>query len=96
MDSITSLNLYKTGDAHAMSGDRLPPLFTSAVQHTKDAFTAPGFYHFDPVFNTTKPPFDNVLVRYATNMATDKREIAGMFGAGMQSCEDIRASLRRL
>ena len=59
-----------------MSGDRLPPLFTSSIPRKRDAYTAPAFYHISPVFNTTKPPFDNVLVRYAINMATDKREIA--------------------
>jgi oligopeptide transport system substrate-binding protein len=81
-DATTSLNLYRTGAAHAMSGDRLPPLFTSAVQRKKDAYTAAAFFHIHPVFNTTRPPFNNVLVRYALNMATDKREIAGMFGEG--------------
>jgi oligopeptide transport system substrate-binding protein len=65
-----------------MSGDRLPPLFTSAVQSKKDAYTAPAFFHIHPVFNTTKPPFNNVLLRYALNMATDKAEIARMFGEG--------------
>ena len=81
-DATTSLNLYKTGEAHAMPGDRLPPLFTSAVQGKRDAYTAPAFYHIHPVFNTTRLPFNNVLVRYALNMAADKREIAGVFGEG--------------
>ena len=81
-DPTTSLNLYKTGDAHAMSGDRLPPLFTSALQRTRDAYTAAAFFHIHPIFNTTKPPFNHALVRYALNMATAKTEIAGMFGAG--------------
>jgi ABC-type oligopeptide transport system substrate-binding subunit len=81
-DATTALNLYKTGEAHAMTGDRLPPLFTSAVQRKRDAYTAPAFFHVNPVFNTTKPPFNNVLVRWALNMATDKREVAGLFGEG--------------
>jgi ABC-type oligopeptide transport system substrate-binding subunit len=81
-DAATSLNLYKTGAAHAMPGDRLPPLFTSAVQRKRDGYTARAFYHIHPVFNTTRPPFNNVLVRYALNMATEKRELAGVFGEG--------------
>jgi oligopeptide transport system substrate-binding protein len=81
-DATTGLNLYKAGEAHAMSGDRLPPLFTAAVQAKRDGFAAPAFYHIHPVFNTTKHPFNNALVRYAVNMATDKREIAEVFGKG--------------
>jgi ABC-type oligopeptide transport system substrate-binding subunit len=88
-DATTGLNLYRTGDAHAMSGDRLPPLFTSAVQRKKDAYTAPAFFHIHPVFNTTKPPFSNRLVRYALNMATDKTEIAGMFGEGRNPAKTL-------
>jgi ABC-type oligopeptide transport system substrate-binding subunit len=81
-DANTTLNLYRSGEAHAMSGDRMPPLFTAAVQRKKDAYTAPAFYHICPVFNTTKQPFKNALVRYALNMAIDKREMAGVFGEG--------------
>ena len=81
-DATTSLNLYRTGEAHAIGGDRLSPLLASSVLRKRDAYTAPAFYHISPVFNTTKPPFNNVLVRYAVNMATDKREIAKAFGKG--------------
>jgi len=34
------------------------------------------------VINTKKPPFDNVLLRYALNMATDKKAITHFVGAG--------------
>jgi len=81
-DANTTLNLYRAGEAHAMSGDRMPPLFTSAVQRKRDAYTAPAFYHVCPVFNTKRFPLNNVLVRYALNMAIDKREIAAVFGDG--------------
>jgi oligopeptide transport system substrate-binding protein len=48
----------------------------------RDLCTAPAFATCFPCFNTTKPPFDNVLVRYAFNMAIDKQAIAGVFGFG--------------
>jgi ABC-type oligopeptide transport system substrate-binding subunit len=81
-DATTGLNLYKMGEAHAMPGDRVPPLFTSAVQRKKDAYAARAFYHIHPVFNTTRLPFSNVVIRYALNMATEKRELAAVFGEG--------------
>ena len=62
-DPAASVHLYRTGEAHVIGGDRLPPLFASAVQRKKDGYAAPAFYHISPVFNTTKPPFHNVLVR---------------------------------
>ena len=37
-----------------------------------------------PVMNTTRSPFSNPLVRYAFNMATDKKEIANFFRAGRE------------
>jgi ABC-type oligopeptide transport system substrate-binding subunit len=39
-DSTTSMNLYKVGDVHAMTGDWLPPLLTSAVQRKRDSYRA--------------------------------------------------------
>ena len=32
--------------------------------------------------NTTTPPFDDVRVRYAFNMATDKRPVTNLWGGG--------------
>jgi oligopeptide transport system substrate-binding protein len=81
-DATTSLNLYKTGSAHAMTGDRLPPWLSPTVQQKRDAYAAPALFHMHPFFNCIKPPFNNVLARYALNMATDKLEIARMFGRG--------------
>jgi oligopeptide transport system substrate-binding protein len=52
------------------------------MSHKRDFRTAPAFGTFFPSFNTRKAPFDNVLVRYAFNMALDKRVIARAIGAG--------------
>ena len=60
-DAAAGLNLYRTNSAHAMTGDRLPPLFTSRVGRKKDAYSAPAFLHIHPFFNCKKPPLGNVL-----------------------------------
>ena len=81
IDGNTSANLYKVGDAHSMEGFRLPPLLATAIQTKKDVVSGPAFFHIHPEFNTKRPPFDNVLLRYALNMAADKDQIARLFGA---------------
>jgi ABC-type oligopeptide transport system substrate-binding subunit len=81
-DAAAGLNLYRTNSAHAMTGDRLPPLFTSRVGRKKDVYSVSALFHIHPFFNCRKPPLDNVLLRYAMNMATDKEEMADAFGKG--------------
>ena len=44
----------------------------------RHAFYASSFI----AFNTATPPFNDVRVRYAFNMATDKQRIAALYGAG--------------
>jgi ABC-type oligopeptide transport system substrate-binding subunit len=75
-------NLYKTGQTHLITGLPLPPFTTRVLSGKRDISTAKAFGTVFPCFNTKKPPFDNVLVRYAFNMATDKRAIADFFGFG--------------
>lgn len=75
-------NLYKSGHAHFTTGLMLPPVVVPALSGKRDVRTARAFGTFFPCFNTKKPPFDNVLVRYAFNMATDKQAIARVFGFG--------------
>lgn len=77
-----SVNLYKSGDAHVIAPGVLPPFLAPSLSGKRDLCTAPAFATCFPCFNTTKPPFDNVLVRYAFNMAIDKQAIAAVFGFG--------------
>jgi ABC-type oligopeptide transport system substrate-binding subunit len=76
----TGANLYKTGNAHV--GGALPPVLVKAVERKKDSCIAPNFFTNAIGMNANKRPFDNVLVRYALNMATDKEQIARFFGTG--------------
>jgi ABC-type oligopeptide transport system substrate-binding subunit len=81
-DLPTSVNLYKSGAAHVTAPGVLPPLLAHSLSGKRDLCTARAFATCFSCFNTTKPPFDNVLVRYAFNMAIDKQAIAGVFGFG--------------
>jgi ABC-type oligopeptide transport system substrate-binding subunit len=79
-DPTVGANLYKSGRAHFTTAVSLPPLTAPGLRGKRDLCTARAFGTFFPCFNTKKPPFDNVLVRYAFNMATDKQAIASVFG----------------
>jgi ABC-type oligopeptide transport system substrate-binding subunit len=82
----TGLNLYKCGEAEAMNGRIVPPLLLPAVQEKRDFHMAPSTYLFFYTINTRRPPFDNVLLRYALNMATDKEAIARFAGGPRPAC----------
>jgi ABC-type oligopeptide transport system substrate-binding subunit len=94
VDGTIGANLYKTGNAHSMAGDRLPPLLAGAVQRKADACSAPAFFHILPAFNLKRPPFDNVLLRYALNMAIDKEQIVAPFGRGRTPAQTIVPPLK--
>jgi len=78
----TAVSLYKAGATDAMPGDRLPQEIFPLLGKKKDFHFTSAFFTLYPVMNTTRSPFNNPFVRYAFNMATDKREVADFFGAG--------------
>ncbi|MCL5743383.1 MAG: peptide ABC transporter substrate-binding protein [Acidobacteria bacterium] len=81
-DGTTNVNIYKAGYAQTMVDKVLPTAFIRVLKTKADFRTNPllrvGFYSI----SIHKRPFDNVLVRYALNMAVDKRAIAAALGAG--------------
>jgi oligopeptide transport system substrate-binding protein len=79
-DGSTSANLYRTGEA-AFSMPMIPQLLTGP-RRKNDVRTYPNFGGHFPAFNTRKPPFNDVRVRYAFNMAIDKDAIASFFADG--------------
>jgi oligopeptide transport system substrate-binding protein len=83
-DGATSVNLYKAGNADAMYGRAVPPLWIPALRGRKDFHSITAYRSLFYAFNTTKPPLDNALVRYAFNMATDKHEIARFLAGGQR------------
>jgi oligopeptide transport system substrate-binding protein len=76
VDGTTAVNLYKAGMAHAMAGGSIPPEFVHSLAAKRDFRVSPVLYRQDYVINTKKPPFDNVLLRYALSMATDRPAMA--------------------
>jgi oligopeptide transport system substrate-binding protein len=82
IDGTTVMNLYKTGDIMLTPGLSLSPMFTPVLSRKKDYHAGPGFGTFILHINTQRAPFDNVLVRFALNMATKKQALTNFLGAG--------------
>src|SRR5262249_29185051 len=82
VNGSTNLNIYKSGESHSMLGKVVAPAYVPMLRAKKDFEAAPAYWTMFYSVNTTRPPFDNVLVRYALNMAIDKRAIARFLKAG--------------
>src|SRR5262249_35088013 len=78
----TAVNLYKSGAVDAMPGDRLPQEIYPLLGKKKDFHFTAAFMTVYPLMNTNRSPFHNPRVRYAFNMATNKKEVSDFFGAG--------------
>lgn len=89
----TNLNLYKAGEADSMLAKLVAPVYVPTLRRKKDFNSAPAFWTMFYVVNTTRPPFDNVLVRYALNMAIDKNAIASVLAGGQRPARTLVASL---
>jgi ABC-type oligopeptide transport system substrate-binding subunit len=82
-DSTTSVNLYKAGEVDAMSANAIPQPFVPVLRRDKKDFKiTPSLGTYFYLVNTKKPPFDNLLLRYALNMGMDKEAITGFLSAG--------------
>jgi ABC-type oligopeptide transport system substrate-binding subunit len=89
VDGATGVNLYKAGDVYTMHGRVVPPLWIPALRGRKDFYTTPAYRSLFYAFNTTKPPFDNVLVRYAFQMATDTQAVARFLEGGQTPARTV-------
>ena len=82
VDGATAVNLYKAGAVHAMHGRAVPPLWIPALRARRDFYSTPAYRSMFYEFNTTRPPFDNPLVRYAVHMATNQQEVVRFLAGG--------------
>ena len=89
VDGATGMNLYKAGGVYTMHGRAVPPLWIPALRGRKDFYTIPAYRSLYYVFNTTKPPFDNVLVRYAFQIATDTQAVVRFLEGGQTPARTI-------
>lgn len=71
-DNLLNVNLYRTGEADTLD---VPPSYLPLIRNMRDYTPSPILEVYFLVTNTLQPPLDNVLVRYALNMATDKKQI---------------------
>jgi ABC-type oligopeptide transport system substrate-binding subunit len=81
-DEPTILSLYKTGYSHAIPGRFLTPEALTGLRRKRDLKRAPAARTAFYSINSSQSPFDNALVRYALNMALDKKSIATFLGGG--------------
>lgn len=86
-DNLTNVNLYRTGDADIITSIPSPWIPTLATM--RDHQSARLQYVFFVQCNTQQPPLDNVLVRYALNMATDKGQVAKLFQGGQTPAQTL-------
>ena len=74
-DNYTSANLYESGRVDWLPGslpaEYVPPMRGRFRDFRSDPFLAVYYY----LFNVTRPPLDNPLVRRALSMALDRRAI---------------------
>jgi ABC-type oligopeptide transport system substrate-binding subunit len=77
----TAINLYRAGSIDLIT-PLLPSLHLHVLRRAADFHVHPAIANQYLVVNTSKPPFDSALVRYALNMAIDKKEIERFSGAG--------------
>jgi ABC-type oligopeptide transport system substrate-binding subunit len=71
-DSTTMYNLYKAGEVDAVFNHTVPTGWIESVRHFADYQNAPELANMYVLFNTTKPPMNDVRVRKAFNAAIDK------------------------
>jgi oligopeptide transport system substrate-binding protein len=81
-DGTTAVNLYRSGAVATMPGFNFPPLFMTAVGRKKDFHAEPCFGTVAATISAQKAPLDNLLLRYALNMATEKGRFTDLLRGG--------------
>jgi len=83
-EGATALNLFRTGEVDSMEGIALPFQLAARMTNVRGYHGLPGCASHGWRFNTRRPPFQNVLLRYALNMAAGKQQITDFMGSGQR------------
>lgn len=86
-EGAIALNLFRTGMVDSMEGVALPFQLAAHMTRTRAYHRVPACASHGWRFNTLQPPFNNVHLRYALNMATDKEQIVRFMGAGQRAAK---------
>src|SRR4051812_21241689 len=81
-NGVTVLNLFKAGMVDSMEGRVFPLQFVSLMRNDASFHVTPACASHNWRISTKRPPLDEVLLRYALNMATNKVATASCLGAG--------------
>ncbi|MGE0705826.1 MAG: peptide ABC transporter substrate-binding protein, partial [Vicinamibacterales bacterium] len=75
-EQTTMMNLYKAGEVDATYNHTVPVSWLDVIRPMRDYMDAPETAIDYYIFNTTRPPMDDVRVRKAFNAAIDKNALA--------------------
>ena len=81
-DGVTVLNLFEAGLVDSMEGRVLPLQFVPRMRRKAELHMRPACASHNWRISTKRPPLDDLLLRYALNMATDKNGTARFLGSG--------------
>ena len=84
-----NVNLYRAGFTQSINPRLIPPLLAPTLASKKDFSTSPAFRTIWYSLDTTKPPLDRLLVRYALNLAIDKAAITSFLAAGQKPAHGV-------
>jgi len=81
-NGVTVLNLFEAGLVDSMEGRVLPLQFVPRMRSKSEFHMRPACASHNWRISTKRAPLDDVLLRYALNMATDKDATTRFLGAG--------------
>jgi ABC-type oligopeptide transport system substrate-binding subunit len=81
-DGVQVLNLFRAGLADSMEGRVLPLQLAPRMKREAALHVRPACASHSWRISTNRPPWDNLILRYALNMATDKEAVTRFLGMG--------------
>jgi oligopeptide transport system substrate-binding protein len=83
-DGAMVVNLFEAGLADSMDGRVLPLQLAPRLRGRPGLHVLPACANHNWRISANRAPLDNVILRYALNMATDKEATARFLGSGQQ------------